>query len=1311
MRHANSTVRAATAALVGVLVLGLTAAADPPPKDAEALERSLDMLHLQMKMKVLQTYSERANFYIPPQWAKSIQDEHQALVAQTSDAAAMQNADPDKWLAESRKTRENEVLAMYKLVETNIPRLLKGDKHLQEYKQFQQQLGQWQRDHNANTLEVARYVEGLVRPIMQANKGEMQDAYDILWWRSARNIYRGAIKDTDDLIGGITAFDKERMDVEARLVLLKEYETGLQIAKGVQDPIGTLADKAQEQALDKLQKWLKDNYTDIDEAKVKMYWGWGKDGFTAMKGLWEKYKDLDQDVTLKGNPNAMAIAKRFAVLGAAYKYTLGLVKDTAVMKAFGPITDFLEFYGEAISILPDVAVKTQAMVNKVDQDFKNVRATDPWRSTEKPPGDLRQLTTFDTFGLQVATDASIDEMTGPNARFYMLVEDKAVMPRGYALFNAEQFNRMSQAIADERFLNAPGEAWRWQTDWVLENMFEWRNTNPLSPVASPAYLDDLTKKSRKTPFTSADLVALANNQPVTINGKQWTPDSLRKEADSKLDMRADELAVRTAIAGYKQQDMDDWTAYKIILRRRGVAFTPDQIVKLFNYYHQSGANATNLLVYLAAVGDERSARARGTVRVGIPLVASDSREEAIKAGSTVKLTAHVIVSDLAPGRTVEGKAIWTLPKWATQPADQAITLTNGFQQVTCDLVVPKDARGEDIQVKLSIRVPIEKGEDAVFDAINGLKVKAVHGMGPSPGLVAAFIGVVAADAPAKPEFREFAGVGTVDVGPAGPLQITVHRLNPFSLTAIEVQSEALLNLNPDQPREGIKFILYRATSPDGPWTNPLSNPFNGNAAVVVFPGNKPMTDRRETNTGLIDKGRVRIIDLGAIDPKAPHKPFYYRVGQVGFSVGETSGHDVGEEVTSNVVAPDTTAVVLFSTLPDKPDTPDVGHSNYWAMASASLSLPNQAFDIHDAHLVVTAGGWTGHYWSRTDGNGFVRIGGPYKYDGTSITVSASGENYSGSGTAAVPGDAKQAADARKQADEATAKIASQEKYYAKELETSKKREAELVAEIAKITDTSSYSQADQLYRAQETLVNARASIRSNTELNGQYSTLRFQQEAAYATQDYAQCLALKRQEMDFLKLKRDITVEAVSGREAAISKLLARSDVPADKRKQYEGDLKDYVRERESAGPQFLQDQTGQFAAIAEAAWLAGDASGYLDARTEQVRLLVQRGLNDAIPSILLDAAEKYATLSGDRDGAAKMYLMAQAAAIERAPADQRAQVQKYWEDDSTPTWLPPDFKRKSPAAGVPNDADFAALHETAKKALESKRPPTTNPA
>ncbi len=1284
MRHANKRILVT----VTCLLLGcIRALADGPGIDADALERSLQMLHLEMKVNVLQTYYARGGFYITPQWTKAIQDDYQKLAEETGKAASLKNANVDDWLAESRKTRDNEVLAMYKLVEDNIPKLMAWDKTSAEDKQFEQQLAQWQRDHNKDLVVVARYVEGLVKPIADANRGKADSAVEILWWRSARNLYRGSIKDTDDLVTSIAAYDQKRLDLESRLVLLKEYETGLDIAKAAQDPVKKMIDTASEKSLEKAQEYFKTYYTDIDPDKVKKMWGNRKSELEQMWALNSKLTELDNDDVLKGNPNAKAIAKRFAIMGALYNYTFGRVKDTAIMKAMGPLADFLEFYGEAIKLIPDVAIKIQSVTNKTDQDLHNVRALDPWNVTGLPPGDLRQLTMFDSFSLHIGTDASIDDLLSANARYYLLV-DKSVVPRGFATLSADEFTRMTDTVSYERFINAPAEASRGIGEWVSENMFEWRSTSALSAVASDAYLSDLKKMSRALSLTEKDLLDLAHNLPVTYQAKQWTADSLKAEADRKLDARAEEMTVRTALPNYRDSYLKEWQDFKAMLRKNKVALTPPQILKLFAYYHNSGANAQHLEKYLKTLSDERDARARGIPKAGVPLVTSSAHTGPIASGAPATLSATVIVSNLAPARQVKAKAVWTLPAGATAPAPTEVTIANGAIDLTCAISMPKTAHGDNLQAKLTLKVPVEKGEVTVAEVTTSLAKTAT-------GTPAAKSEVASESA----AFHDYVGTGLFDVQHA-ELQITTRRLYPYGITGIDILTAAIDGLDAKKPNEGLKFTLYRATDPGGPWVNPDKPSYQtDDGALLLYPDTKFVTESQRIS-GRLDKDRVMLTDSRR-DPGIL-KPFYYRVGQTGFLREGVRGHSTGKEVLSNVVAPSQDYRVLLynPNNKEKPEAPIASHEYSTATIMAALSIPDQAFDIVDTHFTVISGAYVGHCWGPKIYGGFTPMKAPYRPEGQKLEISAEGQGRNASITVTVPPDEKRQAEVQKQLADYQTRI---EKAVADAIKSTadhdqKTRAAETA--LAAFKDTGDVNSAISSYDLQSELIGCRYAARSFKEYQANYTPLYDQVQLAEVAQDGKKVLELRRRQLELAKVNMDLMIAVQDEREALLRKSLQRADLPETRRSYYQSCVQSCDGMRKDARGRYRQDQLAAIGGMARSALLVGDPVTYLKSQCESMRGQIELKQADTIAGMLGQVAEPYATVSGDRQMAARLMLVSVGANLATHP-DQADQIKKYLEDSTSPNWWPRDVEYKVPAAWTPSIANIDALEKEALQSLE----------
>jgi hypothetical protein len=221
-----------------------------------------------------------------------------------------------------------------------------------------------------------------------------------------------------------------------------------------------------------------------------------------------------------------------------------------------------------------------------------VRQFDAFNVIGKGPADLRAVDALNWLELQIAVDATIDQDRA-NARYYMLVP-KEVVPRGFATLNYDQFNRMCEAIACERLLNAPREASRGLYDIFIENMFETRNTDVVSANVSDSYLADLKSKARKSPFKHAELLNLAQGQSVTINGFEWSAQKFQDLADSALEARGLELMIRSSTGRYNPNVRGKWDEYVALLRKHGVALSPKQIQNLFSFWQGGGSNAEHL---------------------------------------------------------------------------------------------------------------------------------------------------------------------------------------------------------------------------------------------------------------------------------------------------------------------------------------------------------------------------------------------------------------------------------------------------------------------------------------------------------------------------------------------------------------------------------------------------------------------------------------------------------------------------------------------------------------------------------------------
>lgn len=1277
------------------LIYPVQAQSPAPVTDITALERSLKLLQLESKLRVLQLHYEQAGFYIPSGWPERLQEEHQTLMTELGEASTLKSAGLDSWLEQSKKARENEVLQMVEFMEKHLPDLLKADKNETSKKQTEVKARELQNKKNLTAQEISKFITQQTLPVV-LNGADQTDAgirrkFSEQWRIAAEEIYRGAIKDSKDLAASIAKYEKDRLAVEARLVFLKAVEEHLEVLSAVREPVDKIKETAQEKATEKLQEWLSTNYKDVPEDYVKETWGKVKEEYGSAKDLYDKVSELDKDMTLKGNPTAMGAAKRFAILSALYKYTLGKVADSPAMKALGPLKDFLEYYGSALELIPEVAKKTQALVDNIDQQHKGVRALDVW-ATVMPniePSKLRSLPAFEAFNMQVAADAEIDE-SSPNARYYFIVE-KTVIPRGYATFNREQFLRLEQAIADERFLNAHGDSSRGAMDWITENMFEWRAANLLSPRVSDAYVTDLKANAKKTPFTQKEMLDLAFGQTITFKDETWSAEKFRTKAEAELEKRGEEFSARLATPNFNLTKMSQWHAFNILLIKYAVAFNPKQIVRLFSFYQESEANAAHLEKYILRLGEERSARARGIPKAGIPMITLPAGGFTIRPGQTVELTAHVNISDLAPGRTIPAEVTWSLPPWALALAPSKVDLINGIQQFIYRLTAPKDLKPQVIETKINVKVPGEPVENALAS----LTKTTGQSLPPTPkarpetsvSLPNTELPLISSTPAAE---RDFKHVEKFDVEAAGPVAIAVRRAKYSpARTGIDVTSDLLFN-----SASNITWMvtLYAAPSATGPFVEvDMQYAYVGNR-IQKEDGNGTRTG---TNT-------MMFLDRRDKNEKEPRQPWYYQVGIKQRPGTFDAPNAKVTELKSNVAGPGRTEIKVIArqevtgdSAPaeafnsDSLRSPFSYSSDEWINFNVSLSTENQVFDYPGVHFTVKSGDWTGHYWtSQLNGtNEFansrywsfrenrVRISIPYKSGSFPVTISAQGAGISLTRTITLNIDPKingYAANLTRLAEDHRARIASIEKAEAKvraELPELEKSYANAQAYLARIKTpgVAMDNALGSLRTTSNNLAMGRFYVQQIDRYEKPQRELTAQSELADGRDDWKTALATERDLMALSKVNLELelwrSAIAWDGNDAAGQARMAEF----------------YKGERVNFTNTYLARMQTHYYKLARFALLTGEPAAFRQAMQE----VAERQLPDlknpgdfwTYSQRLKEFGAMIALLSGDQEEAARVFMWGRKIALEKVPKSEQDSLK-----DPLPPWWPTFPVRETPS-------------------------------
>ncbi|MBI4243989.1 MAG: hypothetical protein HY606_07860 [Planctomycetes bacterium] len=693
-----------------------------------AFTKSMELLEIQMKTKVLHILLERG-FYVPIKLLKTYYDEQGKLNDELSSAMDRDMGVSFEWLDQIQKVGEAESSIMLKTAEWTLGKLkeiAKGElkekkqvetviegtekisKALKESMELEKKIIKWKSNKAWSSYDIAVYVYDVIDARLQNRQlGEKLD-------KSLLKLFRGAIQDRKNIVGGIKALDEQRMLIDARLKTLASLESKMKVIEFLnKDHV----DKVKDFITDQLIKYAKERYIiedqEIFEKNVKSVIN---ESVSLVQKVWSTasdLKELDKDRILSTNPTALKFAKGFVKLGLLYELTLKVLKKIPGADKLGPLFDFLEYYGEAILLVPKVAQKMAVMVDRMDQGYLGYRKMSAWADLPDPPYLSTSL--MNHFQLQIATSGEINEEQ-ENARFYILVP-KELNSNKYLEFNKGQYDRLAQALADERIIfgreEASGSYWKLFKDRISGT----RTDSPLSPEADEDYLKELTIAARKLSIEDKDMVKLASGQEIDYKGGKWTAEKLRNRCETEITLMARELLIRESLKEFDVGKLEQWQNFKALLTQNKVVFNQDSIFKLFGYYVTQGdAKIKDFLKYRAK---ELAKKRGGRIEIGIPLVTIPPSDK-VKPDTKVELAADIITGGLAARAEISGELTWILPEWAKEKEQkQNVQLRNGAILVKTDLFIPKAVDKKPFQLTVKLNIPATETRDAIEAAGEG----------------------------------------------------------------------------------------------------------------------------------------------------------------------------------------------------------------------------------------------------------------------------------------------------------------------------------------------------------------------------------------------------------------------------------------------------------------------------------------------------------------------------------------------------------------------------------------------------------------
>ena len=535
-----------------------------------AFQRSLDLLEVDMKLRILGRLRER-ELYIPPERVRRYADEKRELAAELNMDAGTDLRGIEGWATAAATVRKAEKESMLLVAEAWGKKILKAaasDKkdnpgYLNAVREWEQQRLKWRSDKTCTASAVAASVEELARRCRQDHLGTR-------WQESACRIYRGAIKDRNRLVNRVVELDRLRLANEASLATLKLVQEKLDLVEKLQklhkDPTGFLKEEAEKKIFERLTK----RYPDTNMANVKWAWGKAKACFSSASSAYSKVSELDSDPALKAFPQTCSTAKKFAVLGAVCKGTIGVVRDLKIAEPLGPFLDVLEFYADGISLVPTVAQKMGKTFARYEQDAVGRRGRWGEDVYARVPYDNLWKTDLRAFGIEAATPQAVPDGA---AKLTFLLVPKNVVPRGFATLSREQYVRLNSAVAAER---------------LLKLLRDYRPKGLLAREADADLTKAVGTEAKATPFGEEDQLALAQGHVVSYDGAKWSGQRFATRTDTEIDLATVEMTVREALLRYAAADVALWKEFRAVLKSHGVALAPDRTLKLFNFFANVG---------------------------------------------------------------------------------------------------------------------------------------------------------------------------------------------------------------------------------------------------------------------------------------------------------------------------------------------------------------------------------------------------------------------------------------------------------------------------------------------------------------------------------------------------------------------------------------------------------------------------------------------------------------------------------------------------------------------------------------------------
>ena len=522
--------------------------------------------------------------------------------------------------------------------------------------------------------------------------------------------------------------------------------------------------------------------------------------------------------------------------------------------------------------------------------------------------------------------------------------------------------------------------------------------------------------------------------------------------------------------------------------------------------------------------------------------------------------------------------------------------------------------------------------------------------------------------------------------PSGPLEIRTIRMTKNPWNGIEITSQAMTQLDPNKPNQGLKFLIYRSQGANEPlqiFNKIFQHYAFGDTPIkgFVLGPNEPYDSCR------IAKDKYMILDhisvIHDLD-RLPHKPYYYQIAQIPVIRVDDEIKEKGKENRSNILEPGTEAEVRITNERAKDGTPKLSTDDEgWCRISAALGLKDQYFDAWGAHFTVTSGGWTGHYFSgrregdRVYGGGFLSgysAGGGGRVmvgsGGGTISITAEGEGLSASTSVDVPADSSWAAEQAKRIEAERARLAKYMGESPKDINDARA----LVKDMEYIKDRkpekpNDYGDVSYWVSSMRMYVSRKASFRERSEYDPARMESACKDAIARASGDWRGVIQCAARFIEVERIRYEIETERNAALAALNDALSACGNIPDNAKSSIENSKREVEMYRKSTERQLKGAQIAGYERMAKAAFNAGDAGTYERACNERINLLTAPEDKRDLSSLYGAMAEDLVTLTADRAKGADLWAKAGQTALEAQPEHTESLTQ--WYEHNKPVWWP----------------------------------------